>query len=179
MNESEARQLQYPVGNFQHSGAIEDAQRKLWILQLKALPGELRAIVQDLTERQLETPYRPDGWTVRQVVHHLPDSHINSYVRFRIALTEDSPSIRPYQEARWAELNDARQGPIEPSLLILDGLHARWTSLLDSMNDKEFGCTFHHPDLGEVRLDWALGLYAWHSRHHLAHIQNLRHRMGW
>ena len=116
---------------------------------------------------------------MRQVVHHLPDSHINSYVRFRIALTEDSPSIRGYQEARWARLSDAQSGPIAPSLQILDGLHARWTALLSSLNDEEFGRTFHHPELHEVRLDWALGLYAWHSSHHLAHIANLRRRMNW
>ena len=116
---------------------------------------------------------------MREVVHDLPDSHIISFVRFRIALTEDSPSIRGYQAARWARLSDAQSGPIAPSLQILDGLHARWTALLSSLNDEEFGRTFHHPELHEVRLDWALGLYAWHSSHHLAHIANLRRRMNW
>lgn len=179
LNESDSTELAYPIGTFHYSEAITPQQRKLWIEELRKLPSELRNTVEGLSDERLETPYRPAGWTVRQVVHHLPDSHMNSYVRFRIALTEDSPSIRAYREAEWAQLSDARFGPIEPSLQILDGLHARWTALLEKLTDDEFGCTFHHPELREVRLDWALGLYAWHSRHHLAHIQNLGRRMNW
>ncbi len=124
-------------------------------------------------------PIARAGWTVRQVVHHLPDSHINSYVRFRLALTEDSPTIKPYAESQWAELPDARTSPAEPSLILLDGLHRRFTALLRSLTPDDFAKTFRHPELGEVRLDWTLGLYAWHSRHHVAHIANLRLREGW
>ncbi len=179
MNNESNPDLKYPIGKFQHTGAIDSSQRELWIERLRSLPGAIRSAVHGLTDMQLDTPYRPHGWTVRQVVHHLPDSHMNSYVRFRIALTEDSPSIRAYKQDRWAQLSDARSGPVEPSLQILDGLHARWTALLDSLNEEEFGRVFHHPELREVRLDWALGLYAWHSGHHLAHITGLRRRMNW
>jgi hypothetical protein len=135
--------------------------------------------VSGLSEAQLDTPYRPSGWTVRQVVHHLPDSHLNSYTRCRLALTEDAPTIKPYDEAAWAELSDAKTGPIAPSIALLEGLHARWTCLLRGLSDAEFARTFRHPELGEVRLDWTAGLYAWHCSHHLAHITNLRERENW
>lgn len=132
-----------------------------------------------MCDGQLDTPYRPGGWTVRQVVHHLADSHLNSYQRFRLALTERSPLIKPYDETAWAELPDAKTAPIAVSLSLLDGLHARWIALLRSLDEDGFARTFRHPELGEKRLDWTLGLYAWHSRHHLAHIRNLRQRMDW
>jgi uncharacterized damage-inducible protein DinB len=138
----------------------------------------MRAAVAGLTEQQLDTPYRAGGWTVRQVVHHVPESHMNSYVRFKLALTEDDPVIKPYDEVLWAKLADA-YAPIEGSLALLDALHQRWVPLLESMKDGDFERTFRHPELGPVRLDQNLALYAWHGKHHVAHITALRDRMGW
>ncbi|MBV9674891.1 MAG: bacillithiol transferase BstA [Acidobacteriaceae bacterium] len=163
--------LRYPLGKYQPPEKISSEQRTEWIDTIAALPRELKQAVSHLTESQLDTPYRPGGWTVRQVVHHLPDSHLNSYIRFRFALTEDTPTIKPYDEAKWAELPDAKTGPIGSSLLILEGLHERWTALLRTLDDAAFARTLRHPEWGEIRLDWTLGLYAWHCRHHLAHIQ--------
>lgn len=171
--------LRYPIGRYQAPGVISAAQRSLWIHQIETLPSSLREIVSGWSEAQLDTPYRPAGWTVRQVVHHLPDSHLNSYTRFRLALTEDSPVIKPYDEAAWAELPDAKAAPIASSLGLLEGLHARWTALLQSLEDAAFARTFQHPELGEIRLDWTLGLYDWHCRHHLSHITSLRARERW
>jgi hypothetical protein len=171
--------LRYPIGRYQPPETITRDQRSLWIRQIERLPSSLREAISGLTETQLDTPYRPAGWTVRQVVHHLPDSHLNSYTRFRLALTEDSPVIKPYDEAAWAELPDAKAAPIAPSLALLEGLHARWTVLLESLGDAAFARAFKHPELGEIRLDWTLGLYDWHCRHHLGHITSLRSREGW
>jgi hypothetical protein len=171
--------LRYPVGRYRAAEIITAAQRSLWIRQIESLPSNLRKAVSGLSGAQLDTSYRPGGWTVRQVVHHLPDSHLNSYTRFRLALTEDSPVIKPYDEAAWAELPDAKTAPVAPSLALLEGLHARWTVLLQSLGDVPFARTFKHPELGEIRLDWTLGLYDWHCRHHLAHITSLRAREGW
>ena len=162
--------LRYPVGRYQPPEKISPEQRAEWIDEIAALPQQLNGAVSPLMESELDTPYRPGGWTVRQVVHHLPDSHLNSYLRFRLALTEDSPTIKPYHEDRWAELPDAKTGPIGPSLLILEGLHERWTALLRTLDDTAFARTLQHPEWGRIRLDWTLGLYAWHCRHHLAHI---------
>src|SRR3954447_35508 len=174
-----APDLRFPIGRYQAVRDISSAVREEWIGELDALPENLRKAVAGLSETQLDTPYRPGGWSVRQVVHHVPDSHMNSYVRFRLALTEDTPTIKAYEEGRWAELPDARISPIEPSLLLVDGLHRRFTTLLRSLNPNDFAKTFRHPELGEIRLDWTLGLYAWHSRHHVAHITNLRRRENW
>ena len=171
--------LRYPIGRYHPPHEIDSEQRSAWITIIASLPQKLRAVVCSLTEAQLDTPYRPGGWTVRQVVHHLPDSHLNSYCRLRLALTEKSPLIKPYNEAAWAELADAKTGPLEPSLALLDGLHARWVTLWRSMREPDYSRTFTHPELGEVRLDWNLGLYAWHCQHHLAHITNLKAREGW
>ena len=171
--------LQFPVGRYAPMREVSPGLRKEWIGELEALPENLREAVAGLSDSQIDTPYRPGGWTVRQVVHHLPDSHMNSYVRFRLALTENTPTIKTYEESMWAELPDALKSPLEPSLLLLDGLHRRFTALLRSMTDEDFAKTFRHPELGEIRLDWTLGLYAWHSRHHVAHITNLRLRQGW
>lgn len=179
MENSKLTSDRYPIGTFQSPSLIDQAQRSQWIGVLRELPPQLRKVVESFTEEQLNTPYREAGWTVRQVVHHVPDSHLNSYTRFRLALTEDNPTIRPYDEARWAELSDARTGPIEPSLQLLEGLHDRWAALLESLTEADFARTFYHPELKSVRLDKALGLYAWHSRHHLAQITGLRDRMGW
>jgi len=171
--------LRFPIGRYLPPADIGETLRDEWTGELESLPDNLRKAVAGLSEAQLDTPYRPGGWTVRQVVHHLPDSHMNSYVRVRLALTEDRPTIKPYEEGRWAELPDARQSPIEPSLELLEGLHRRFTALLRSLTSEEFAKTFRHPELGEIRLDWTLGLYAWHSRHHVAHITTLRVREGW
>lgn len=172
-------QLRYPVGRFQRPQSTSAEERERWIEGLERLPAQLRAATGDLNEQQLDTPYRPGGWTVRQLVHHVADSHINSYVRFRLALTEQTPVIKPYDEKAWAELADARTAPIELSLRLLESIHARWAMLLRSMTDQDFLRNYRHPETGESSLDAVLALYAWHSRHHLAHINNLRGRSGW
>jgi uncharacterized damage-inducible protein DinB len=171
--------LRYPIGQFQYDGPLTDAQRQRLIDQIEEAPAKLRAAVEGLSTQQLETPYRPGGWTVRQVVHHLPDSHLNSYMRFRLALTEDEPTIRPYYEDRWAKLDDARHAPIDISLALLESLHRRWVLLLRSLTARDYARTFIHPELGVVSLDKNVSLYAWHGRHHVAHITSLRERMGW
>jgi DinB superfamily len=171
--------LRYPIGQFQYDGPHTDEQRQRLIEQIEAAPAKLRAAVEGLLPQQLETPYRPGGWTVRQVVHHLPDSHLNSYIRFRLALTENEPTIKPFHEGRWAELDDARRAPIDISLALLESLHHRWVLLLRSLTPRDFARTFHHPELGVVSLDKNVSLYAWHGRHHVAHITSLRERMGW
>lgn len=174
-----ATDLQYPIGRFQRGLEISDLRRQELIGGIANLPARLRAVVRELTELQLDTPYRPQGWTVRQVIHHLPDSHMNAYVRFRLALTEQQPTIKPYDERQWAELADARTAPIELSLQLLDALHQRWVLLLRSLPAQDFARTFQHPELGLLTLDTQLSLYEWHGRHHLAHITCLKERMGW
>ncbi len=171
--------LRYPIGKFDGEGPITPERLRQWIGEIAAAPGQLRAAVAGLTDAQLDTPYRPGGWTVRQVVHHLPDSHINSYCRFRLALTEDVPTIKPYVEARWAELPDAGTAPAELSLALLESLHRRWVVLLESLTETDWSRRFRHPELGERTLGATAGLYAWHGRHHVAHITSLRERMGW
>ncbi|HEY2845622.1 MAG TPA: putative metal-dependent hydrolase, partial [Bryobacteraceae bacterium] len=146
--------------------------------QLAHTPRDLRVAVANLSDEQLDTPYRPGGWTVRQVAHHLPDSHMNAYVRFKLALTEDRPTVKPYDEARWAMLGDAAQ-PLNASLDLLDALHLRWVALLESMSEQDFLRPFAHPEFGLLRLDQWLAQYAWHGRHHVAHITELRRRMQW
>jgi DinB family protein len=169
----------YPIGRFSFPESSTPEQRRQWIDEIAKAPARLRAAVAGLTPEQLDTPYRPGGWTVRQVVHHLPDSHINSYVRFKLALTEEEPTIKPYDEALWAELPDTPATPVEVSLTLLDSLHGRWVPLLGSLSEADFARQFRHPELGMVRLDRNLALYAWHGRHHVAHITSLRERMGW
>lgn len=172
--------LKYPVGNFAPPKDTSPAIRSQWIEDIANLPAQVRAAVVGLSDEQLETPYRPGGWTLRQVVHHLPDSHMNSYMRFRLALTEENPTIRPYEEARWAELPDAKSAPVDLSLDLLDALHKRWVVLLKAMTEADFQKTFLHPESGRTfRLATVLALYAWHSRHHLAHITETKKRMGW
>lgn len=172
--------LRYPVGRFAFDGDRSAGAREGEIDVIAALPAQLAEAVRGLGPEQLDTPYRPDGWTVRQVVHHVPDSHMNAYVRFKLALTETSPTIRPYEEALWAKLSDVRDAPIETSLTLLDALHVRWVALLRGMSDADFQRGYVHPEQGRfVPLDEALAMYAWHSKHHLAHVTRLRERMGW
>ena len=168
----------YPLGKFEMPSEVTPARRKQAIDEIASTPAKMRAAVKGLSDAQLDTPYRPGGWSVRQVVHHVPDSHMNSFIRFRLALTEDSPTIKPYDEARWAELADARL-PIEPSLRLLEALHERWVPLLHSLAPTDWKRTFRHPELGLVSLENNAALYAWHSRHHVAHITSLRQRMNW
>jgi uncharacterized damage-inducible protein DinB len=171
--------LRYPIGKFQSPASVTDAERAVLVDQIAALPAELRSAVTTLDDTQLGTPYREGGWTVRQVVHHVPDSHVNAYTRFKLALTEDVPTIKTYEEAQWAELPEARSAPIGVSLALLDALHQRWVLLLRVLAPAQFARAFRHPDLGVMTLDQQIALYAWHGRHHLAHITSLRTRMGW
>lgn len=170
--------LRYPIGKFDSKIEVTPENRKEFVQTIADLPSKIREVVSDLSEEQLDTPYRPEGWTIRQLVHHVADSHLNSYCRFKLALTEDFPTIRPYYEDRWAELADSKL-PIEDSLKIIEGVHSRWTSMLNSMTETEFQRKLNHPDSGEWTLEKFLGLYDWHSKHHTAHITSLRERNGW
>ena len=149
------------------------------ITEIAETPGRLYEAVSGLEEEQLQTPYRPGGWTVRQVVHHLPDSHLNSYVRFKLAVTEDEPTINAYDEATWAELEDGRNGDVSDSLQLLESLHARWVQFLRSLGPAELARTFRHPEMGSITLSQNIAMYAWHGRHHVAHITALRAREAW
>jgi hypothetical protein len=171
--------VRYPIGKFQPKPQIDDSERNESIQHIADTPSKLVAAVNGLTEPQLDTPYRDGGWTVRQVVHHLPDSHLNSYVRLRLALTENEPTIKPYEENLWAELYDARNAPVAPSLQLLESLHERWVMLLRSLKPSDFSRTFRHPENGVRNIDWLVQLYSWHGRHHVAHITSLRQRMSW
>lgn len=170
--------LSYPIGKFQWTGASSEADRRKFIAQIEEAPAKLRAAVKGLTDAQLDTPYREGGWTVRRVVHHLPDSHMNAYVRFKLAVTEREPTIKTYEQERWAELADAKSAPIEPSLVLLESLHQRWAMFLKSLTDADYARKLKHPELGEVNLEKYLAMYAWHGRHHVAHITSLRERLG-
>lgn len=172
--------LRYPIGKFAAPKQVTDALIKEWIETIDQFPQTLRALVKDLDEDQLDTPYRQGGWTVRQVVHHCADSHANSFIRFKLALTEKNPVIKPYEEALWAELADSRIIPIEPALKMIEGLHMRWAVLLTSMSSDQFALAFVHPEHGKsFRLDYTLAMYDWHCKHHLAHISKLKERMHW
>lgn len=173
--------LSYPIGRFAPvAGETTAEQRAAWITEIAELPAAFRGVVQGLTDAQLDTPYRPGGWTVRQVVHHVPDSHLNAYIRFKLALTEDNPTIKPYEEALWAELPDTKGTLIGVSLVMLEALHRRWVTLLRSMSQEQWGRTFFHPEQKKsLRLDGVLAMYAWHGKHHTAHITGVRDRSGW
>ncbi|HLI35068.1 MAG TPA: bacillithiol transferase BstA [Terriglobia bacterium] len=177
--EAAAKDLRYPIGRRQFEGPATFAQREHWITEIEEAPARLGAAVSGLSEAQLDTPYREGGWTVRQVVHHLADSHMNAYIRTRLALTENDPAIKTYNQERWAELADARTAPIDLSLNLFQGLHARWVLLLRSLGADDFARAVMHPERGRMTLDQSLALYAWHGRHHVAHITSLRERMGW
>jgi hypothetical protein len=171
--------LRYPVGKLERPASLTDAQRRAAIDEIAATPQKFRAAVQGLTESQFDTPYRPDGWTVRQVVHHVADSHMNAFIRFKLALTEDNPTIKPYNEAEWAKLEDARSTPIETSLALVDGVHDRMVRVLRAMTPADFARPLLHPDNGQMNVDQLLATYEWHGRHHTAHITGLRSRNGW
>jgi uncharacterized damage-inducible protein DinB len=171
--------LRFPIGKSTYNGDLTDDQKRAFLDEIARTPANLRTAVQGLSDTQLDTPYRPGGWTVRQVVHHVPDSHLNSYVRFKLALTEDEPTIKPYAEDRWAELADSKSTPIEISLTMLDSLHDRWVRLLRSLSPEDWKRTFRHPALGPMTLEKTLALYAWHGQHHVAHITSLRQRERW
>lgn len=170
--------LRYPIGNFDSNIEVDTYTRKDFIQTIEDLPEKIRRAVDNLSDEQLDTPYRPEGWTVRRLVHHVADSHLNAYCRFKLALTEDFPTIRPYYEDRWANLADAKL-PIEDSLKIIEGVHSRWTAILHSMTDDDFQRKLNHPDSGEWTLEKFLALYNWHSKHHTAHITSLCERKGW
>ena len=163
---------QFPIGKFHRPSApLEAAVRVAYIDEIERMPASLRTLVAGMHDAQLDTPYRPGGWTVRQVVHHVPESHMNAYVRFKLAVTEDTPLIKTYEEARWAELPDATSAPIGMSLDLLDALHRRWVTFLRGLSELQFQRAYKHPDLGVVTLDTALALYAWHGKHHTAHVK--------
>lgn len=169
----------YPIGKFQALPSIGEAQRKELIQQIVDAPSNLRSAVQGMSDHQLDTPYREGGWTIRQVAHHMPDSHLNAYIRTKLALTENEPTIKPYEEQLWAELIDGRTMPVEPSLQMLESLHKRWVLLLQSLTALDFARTFRHPQSGLRNVDWLVQLYAWHGRHHVAHITTLKKKMNW
>lgn len=171
--------LRYPIGPFQPPESYSEKWRREAIECIAAMPNVLRSAISGLVSQQLDTAYRPGGWTVRQVVHHLADSHLNAYVRFKLALTEHLPTVKPYDQTQWAELADARSAPVEVSLEILDGVHARWTVLLKGMADSDFARQYHHPETGIHTLDYMLAMYSWHGAHHTEQIRSLRQRMNW
>lgn len=170
--------LRYPVGKFEQVEEVTPDLRRQFIQTITNLPQNLAKAVEGLSDEQLDTPYRPEGWTVRQTVHHIADSHLNSYCRFKLAVTEDKPTIRPYYEDRWAELSDSRL-PIDVSMKIIEGIHTRWVALLESFSEEDFAKELVHPESGDWTVDKFLGLYDWHSKHHTAHITKLRERNGW
>ncbi len=172
--------LRYPLGKFDAKSPITAESHAGAIAELASLPANLRAAVAGLTDAQLDTPYRPEGWTVRQLVHHVADSHLNAYTRIRLGLTEDNPTIKPYDERKWAELADAKSLAVESSLVILDGVHHRWVTLARTLAEADLARTVVHPDGDRtMTLDFLTAMYAWHCRHHVAHVIGLRTREGW
>lgn len=169
----------FPIGKFSFPGSVSESDRAALIAEIEQTPANLRKAVAGLSTQQLDTPYRDGGWTVRQVTHHVPDSHMNAYVRYKLALTEEMPTIKPYAEDRWALLGDTNATPIEVSLILLEKLHDRWVRLLRSLGPNDWKREFRHPEMGVVSLEKNLALYAWHGKHHVAHVTELRKRMGW
>jgi hypothetical protein len=176
---TEQTDLRYPIGHFTPPAASLPGIRAAFIETLRQLPANLRAATAGLSDAQLDTPYREGGWTVRQVIHHIADSHANAYIRVKLALTEDWPTVKPYNEAAWAELADSRKLPIDVSMAIIAGMHARWVVLLESLSEQDFHKGYNHPEYGKQSLSTVLAMYAWHARHHTAHITGLRARQGW
>jgi hypothetical protein len=171
--------LQYPIGKFVAPARITESIRKQWVEEIAQAPQKLKKAIQGLSAWQLDTPYRPGGWTVRQVVHHIPDSHMNAYMRTKLALTEEVPVIKPYEEQLWAELYDTYHTPVEVSAALLENLHQRSVTLLHALPEAGWQRSYRHPQLGMVLLAEAAGMYAWHGNHHIAHISSLRERMNW
>lgn len=171
--------IRYPVGKWNRQPVANAAARAELIQHIEQLPAKLNAAVAGLTQTQLDTPYRPEGWTPRQIVHHIADSHMNAYVRFKLGITENNPTIKPYDEQTWAETSDGKSAPLSSSLPLLEALHQRWVAFLKSLDAPAFARTIMHPERGPMTLDDLLGLYAWHSRHHTAHITEMRKRNNW
>lgn len=169
----------YPIGKFSFSGPLTEEQRQQCLTDIEQAPDRLRTSLHGLSNQQLDTPYRDGGWTLRQVAHHIADSHMNSYIRFKLALTEDDPTVKTYMENLWAELPEAKHAPIDVSLALVDSLHQRWMLMLRGFTEAEWKRTFRHPEMGPMTLEKTLALYAWHGRHHVAHITSLRKQMGW
>ncbi len=171
--------IRYPIGRLDPKPQLTDADRQILIQQIAEAPMKLREAVRGLTDQQLDVPYREGGWTSRQQVHHLPDSHMNAYTRFKLGMSEQQPTIKPYDQDLWARMADAKSSPIEPSLALLESLHTRWVIFLRSLKPADFARTINHPESGVMSLDRLLQIYAWHGRHHVGHIVALRQRMGW
>ena len=169
----------YPIGAYEPKASLTLAERAEAISQIAEMPKRMRDAVGGLSGGQLDSPYRPGGWTIRQVAHHVPDSHLNAYVRFKLALTENDPTVKPYEEALWADLPDSRETPVEVSLALLEFLHLRWDTLLRALHPEDFARRLRHPAMGVMTLDNLVHHYAWHGRHHVAHITSLREREGW
>ena len=173
-------QYKYPIGKFIKPEIITREILHSWIEDIETLPERLKKEVENLSERQLDTPYRQDGWTLRQVIHHLADAHLNAFIRVKLALTEENPVVKPYFEERWAELPDSQNFPVRPSLKIIKGIHQRWSFLLKTLSEQDFQKVFIHPENNrEFKLEEILGIYAWHGNHHLAHISTLKKQKGW
>ena len=179
MSPESTKDLRFPIGKFRSPESVSAEDRTRFIETIASQAERLRQAVAGLSEAQLDTPYREGGWTVRQVVHHVPESHMNSYIRFKLALTETDPVIKPYDEAAWAALKDVAETPVEVSLSLLDFLHRRWVALLRGMDEADWRKQFRHPEIGPVSLERNLALYAWHGDHHIAHVTELRRRNGW
>lgn len=180
MESKELEKLKFPIGHFSPPETIDEDVLNNYISDFEKLPGKLRGLISNLSEEQLNTPYRPKGWTVKQVIHHIADSHMNAYIRFKLALTEDTPSIKPYYEDKWAELGDYKNTPVDVSLDLINSLHMRWVNLMRSMSKKDFEKSYFHPELAkEYSLDEVAGMYSWHCNHHYAHIEELKKRKGW
>jgi hypothetical protein len=171
--------LRYPIGKYQAKSTLTPQDRAVAVEYIARTPDRVRSAVAGLAPDQMEARYRPEGWTVNQIIHHLSDSHMNGYVRFKLALTEQEPTVKPYDESRWAELPDSWKTPVEVSLALLDALHKRWVVLFRCMHDEDFARSVNHPERGNITLDCMLDRYAWHGRHHVAHITSLRERKGW
>jgi len=172
--------LKYPIGHFELPEELTPKILSNWINDISTFPEKLQQEIKDLSSEQIDTPYRPDGWNIRQVVHHCADSHMNSFIRLKLSLTEDTPTIKPYYEERWAKLSDSIHYPVESSVKIIEGIHERWTILLNNMTHQDFKRSYLYPCSDkEVSLLEMTGLYAWHCNHHLAHITNLKERKGW
>lgn len=180
LSNEKLEQLRYPIGRFKYPEEYSEEQMKEWIINIENFPANLKKEVENLSESQLNTPYRPGGWTIKQLVHHLADSHINSYVRLKLTLTEDEPAIKPYFEERWATLKDSELVPVEESLKLLDGLHKRWTAILKNLTEAQWERKYFHPENKKlVSIKAMTALYSWHCNHHLTHITNLKQKKGW